>query len=174
MLTAPRPNFLATGEERNALARIAALERQLLETDGARRTLLTQRLNRLKGVLTWTLETEYHERLTSFDKNLRDLHQAVALLQEQYHQFVRVRQAATHSYEGYAKPISGLRTRVRQASAKVDLLMARQGHVLEVVAVDELQVRRQRLENYQNQARYALADSYDRATQAQARRAVGE
>jgi tyrosine-protein phosphatase YwqE len=125
-------------------------------------------------VLTWTLETEYHERLTSFDKNLRDLHQAVALLQEKYHQFVRVRQAASHSYEGYAKPIRGLRTRVGQAVAKVDLLMARQGHVLEVVAIDELRVRRQRLEDYQNQARYALADSYDRATQTQARRAVAE
>jgi hypothetical protein len=174
MLTAPRPHFLATREERQTLTRIEALEQQLLETNGANQAVLTQRLNRLRGVLTWTLETEYHERLTSLDKNLRDLHHTVALLQEKYHQFVRVRQAATHSYEGYAKPIGELRTRVRQAIAKVDLLMARQGHVLEVVAIDELQVRRQRLENYQNQARYALADSYDRATQAQARRAVGE
>lgn len=174
MLTAPRPNFLATTEERKALTRIAVLEQQLLATRGEDHAMLTQRLNRLKGVLTWTLETEYHERLTTFDKNLRDLHQAVAVLKEQYHQFVRVRQAASHSYEGYANPISGLRTRVRLASEKVDLLMARQGHLLEIVAIDELQVRRQRLEDYQNQARYALADSYDRATQAQARRAVGE
>jgi hypothetical protein len=174
MLTAPRPHFLATAEERQTLTRIEALEQRLLETNGANQAVLTQRLNRLKGVLTWTLETEYHERLTSFDKNLRDLHQAVALLQEKYHQFVRVRQAASHSYEGYAKPIRGLRTRVGQAVAKVDLLMARQGHVLEVVAIDELRVRRQRLEDYQNQARYALADSYDRATQTQARRAVAE
>jgi hypothetical protein len=52
--------------------------------------------------------------------------------------------------------------------------MARQGHVLEVVAINELQARRRRLETYRNQARFALADSYDRATQIQARRTVPE
>jgi hypothetical protein len=46
--------------------------------------------------------------------------------------------------------------------------MARQGQVLEIVAIDELVARRERLETYQDQARYALADSYDRATKAQA------
>jgi hypothetical protein len=32
------------------------------------------------------------------------------------------------------------------------------------VAIDELVARRDRLETYRDQARYALADSYDRAT----------
>jgi hypothetical protein len=45
--------------------------------------------------------------------------------------------------------------------------MARQGNVLEQVAVAELQVREQRLENYEVRARYAMADSYDRATAVQ-------
>jgi hypothetical protein len=40
--------------------------------------------------------------------------------------------------------------------------------VLELVAIDELVARRERLETYQDQARYALADSYDRATRARA------
>ena len=37
------------------------------------------------------------------------------------------------------------------------------------VAVDELVARRSRLESFGDKARFALADSYDRATQAQAR-----
>ena len=49
------------------------------------------------------------------------------------------------------------------AESRVNLLMARQGHILELVAVDELLARRDRLNNYRDQARYALADSYDRA-----------
>ena len=53
---------------------------------------------------------------------------------------------------------------MREALAKVGLLMARQGRTLELVAINELVKRRDRLENYQDQARYALADSYDRAT----------
>jgi tetratricopeptide (TPR) repeat protein len=174
MLTAPRPEFLATGEERDAMERIEDLEQRLRESSGANRESMQQRLKRLKGVLTWTLQTEYHERLTSLDRNLRELHQAVAVLDERYHRFVRVRQAATHSYQGFEKPVSRLRQRVSEAIARVDLLMARQGHVIEVVAINELESRRRRLQTYQNQARYALADSYDRATQAQARRADPE
>jgi len=47
----------------------------------------------------------------------------------------------------------------------VNLLMARQGRALELVAIDELVARRERLEAYEDQARYALADTYDRATE---------
>ena len=173
MLTAPRPEFLATTGEAQLLSRIESLE-QRLNAAGGEAPALRQRLGRLKGTLIWTLETEYHERLTDFNRNLRELHDSVAVLRDRYRQFVRVRQAATHSYVGYERPINRLRTRVGEAIARIDLLMAKQGHLIEVVAIDELQVRRERLQTYQNQARYALADSYDRATQVQARRTDAE
>jgi len=88
--------------------------------------------------------------------------------QAEYDQYVRSRQAATHSYVGYDTPIKRLRTKARESVSKVELLMARQGRLLEVVAIEELMARRSHLENYSNKARFALADSYDRATQAQA------
>jgi len=169
LLTTPRPEFLATREEQAVLARLEAMEAQLQDSESAFATSMRQRIKRLKGTLTWTLETEYHERLTRFDENLRGLDAAMAIAQEQYDQFVRTRQAATHSFVGYEKPVNRLRLQVQTAIDKVDLLMARQGRLLEVVAVDELIARRRRLENYGDKARFALADSYDRATQAQAR-----
>ena len=64
--------------------------------------------------------------------------------------------------------ITQLRRRVGEALQKVNLLMARQGHLLETVAISELQARRERLDGYQAQARYAVADSYDRAARLQA------
>ena len=48
--------------------------------------------------------------------------------------------------------------------------MARQGYVLEQVAVKELIARRGRLEKFGDKARFALADSYDRAAKMQAYR----
>ncbi len=170
LLTTPRPEFLATREEQAILSRLEKLEAQLLVSGSASTASMMRRIKRLKGTLTWTLETEYHERLTRFDENLRGLDEAMAIAQQQYDQYVRARQAATHSYVGYDKPISRLRAKVANATRKVELLMARQGHLLEVVAVEELVVRRGRLESYGDKARFALADSYDRATQAQARR----
>lgn len=169
LLTSPRPEFLATREEQAILSRLEKLEARLHGSDSAFSKSMMRRIKRLKGTLTWTLETEYHERLTRFDKNLRGLDQAMAIAQREYDQYVRARQAATHSYVGYAKPISRLRAKVANAVEKVEMLMARQGHLLEIVAAKELVARRSRLETYGDKARFALADSYDRATQAQAR-----
>ena len=45
--------------------------------------------------------------------------------------------------------------------------MARQGRVLEQMAINELELRRARLEEYQIKARFALAESYDRASKQQ-------
>jgi hypothetical protein len=157
LLTTPRPEFLATRAEQVLLARIENIETAIASSDPSpARAALEHRAQRLRGLLMWTLETEYHERLTKFDQNLRSLDEAMAVVSAQYDQFVRARQAATHSYTGFETPISRLRARVAEAVQKVDLLMARQG--------------RGRLENYRDKARFALADSYDRATQAQAMR----
>ena len=174
LLTTPRPEFLATREEQAILGRLEAMETQLQDSESAFATSTMQRIKRVKGTLIWTLETEYHERLTRFDENLRGLDAAMAVAQEQYDQFVRSRQAATHSYEGYDNPIKRLRMQVQAAIERVDLLMARQGRLLEVVAIEELVARRGRLESYGDKARFALADSYDRATQSQARRELAQ
>jgi len=168
MLTAPRPDFLATADERLALEALAAVEAGIGEPATAQEAALLERTERLRGLLTWELETRYHERFTEAHQNLVELNEVVDAMQAQYAAFVRTRQAALHSYVGYDDQIVQLRRRVAGALERLQLLMARQGHMLEVVAVNELSLRRQRLETYQNQARYAFADSFDRAAKAQA------
>jgi len=89
-------------------------------------------------------------------------------LKRQYDAFVRTRQAATQSYEGYDEVISRKRLQIGKALEKVDELMARQGNMLETMAVKELTARLERLAEFQIKALFAMADSYDRATRAQA------
>ena len=162
LLTAPRPALLATTDERLALERLRQIEKTLGHSRGGNGALCAE-VQRLQGVLTWRLYTEYPERLTQAHEHLHELSQDVRMLQEQYTAFVRARQAAVHSYAGYDQSISRLRTRVGDARERLDTLLARQGHIIEAVAIDELRTRRERLEAYQVQARYAVADSYDRA-----------
>jgi len=163
ILTAPRPALLATADERVSLERLRNIETALKHASGPEFAAQQARVQHLQGVLTWRLYTEYPERLTQAHKNLHELNADVAVLQEQYTAYVRARQAAVHSYAGYDQSIRGLRTHVGEALERVTTLLARQGHVIEAVAIDELNTRRQRLEAYQVQARYAVADSYDRA-----------
>jgi hypothetical protein len=168
MLTAPRPDFLATADERVMLETIAQLESRLGEANSPEDAALKWRIQRLRGLLSWELETRYHERFTEAHENLAELDDVVAAMEAQHEAYVRTRQAALHSYVGYDEQIARMRRQVEDALGRLQGLMARQGHMLEVVAVNELSLRRQRLEAYQGQARFAFADSYDRAAKAQA------
>src|ERR1051326_3980067 len=158
MLTAPRPDYLATADERIASERIALIEKKLGNSDTPESLALRRRLARLRGVLTWRVETEYPQRLTAAFKHLDELNTQVDVLNQRYEAFVRTRQAATHSYVGYDAQIARLRERTGSALKSVDILMARQGQMIESVAINQLEARRQRLVAQQIQARFGVAD----------------
>jgi tetratricopeptide (TPR) repeat protein len=174
MLVAPRPDYLATSQERIITQRIVALERKLNAVRGSARSELEARIRRLRGVMQWNILTQYDQRFTEAHQHLRDLNQEVDRLKKQYASFVRTRQAATQSYEGYGDTIRRLRYLIREGDEKVQVLMARQGNQLEVMAVSELTKRRERLSEYQIKARFAMADSYDRATRTQTQERLGQ
>jgi chromosome segregation ATPase len=167
MLTAPRPDYLATADELSAMDRIALIEKQLGDSANPEALALRQRVAHLRGTLTWRLETEYNDRLTAAQVHLNESNSQVDALNRQYESLVRARQAATQSYVGYDNQIARLRERVGDALQRVDLLMARQGHLIETVAINQLEARRKRLVAQQTEARYGVAASYDRAARAQ-------
>lgn len=167
MLTAPRPDYLATTAERIASERIALLEKQLGNSKTPESLALRRRLARLRGVLTWRVETEYPQRLTVAFEHLKELNTQIDVLQQRYESFVRARQAATHSYVGYDGQIAQLRERVGVALQHVETLKVRQGEIIESAAINQLEARRERLVAQQIQARFGIADSYDRAARAQ-------
>jgi hypothetical protein len=167
MLVVPRPDYLATAEERVISERIALSERKLTAGAAAVPGDVEARIARLRGVLHWNIYTEYDRRFTEAHTHLRDLNGEVERLKRQYAAFVRARQAATLSCEGYDDGIRRQRSLIQAAREKVGELMARQGHMLETMAVNELTARRERLADFQIKARFGMADSYDRATRAQ-------
>ena len=167
LLVSRRPEYLATADERDASDTLDKLTLALeASPDKADRDRL-YRVKRLKGVLEWRLETEYDERLTEAYKHLHLLDEHIEKLNRIYQSFIRTRQAATQSYEGYTIPLKQLRTRLQQTQIKLNGIMARQGRMLETMAINRLDTRRKRLEDYQVKARFAMAESYDRATSRQ-------
>jgi len=167
MLLNPRPDYLATAQERIVRERLAQMEQTLGDAGAEQRPELTARIKRLRGVLTWNIQMNYDQRLTAAHRNLQELNRDVAQMNRQYTAFVRTRQAATQSYDGYEGTISRLRQRIEAALEQVATLLASQGRLIEVMAVNELTSRRTRLEDFQVKTRFALADSYDRASRAE-------
>ncbi|MFN2365631.1 MAG: hypothetical protein ABR523_04110, partial [Desulfurivibrionaceae bacterium] len=174
MLVAPRPDYLATMEERIFGERIVRLEQAVAARSTGEPGQLAERIGRLRGVLDWKIYSQYDQRFTEAHESLRDLNRFADLLPARYFSFVRTRQGAVQSYQGYDDAIRRLRIRIKAAKGEVRELMARQGHMLEVMALNELTGRRTRLEEFQVKARFAMADSYDRATGAQGRKGEGQ
>jgi len=172
MLVVPNPDYLATSKERIISENINRLESNLTAGGAVMSTAIAARIDRLRGILKWNIYTDYDRRFTEAHKHLQDLNSEIELLKKQYTAFVRTRQAATQSYQGYGDTIRRQRILIREAHEKVGQLMARQGHMLELMAVNELSKRRDRLAEFQIKARFAMADSYDRATRAQAQERV--
>ncbi|PKN11687.1 MAG: hypothetical protein CVU69_11055 [Deltaproteobacteria bacterium HGW-Deltaproteobacteria-4] len=172
MLVAPRPDYLATAGERISREELTYLEQRLNSSGSKAAPEIDDRIRRLRGVLAWNIATEYDQRFTDAHQHLRALNQEVDLLNQQYTAFVRTRQAATQSYEGYDETIRQQRLLIQSAREKTQVLMARQGSMLEIMAVNELSKRRDRLDEYQVKARFALADSYDRASKTQLQKGV--
>jgi len=167
MLISPKPELLATVNERIFLHQIASLEEGYKKRGLSDDDPLMVRVSRLRGSINWNIYTDYDTRLTDAHKHLYELDKYVKELLESYQAFVRTRQAATQSYKGYDKTLQQLKIRINQAQSKVKALMSRQGYLLEQMAVNELELRRKQLEVYQVKARFALAESYDRATKKQ-------
>jgi len=167
MLISPRPEYLATSEERQALENITALEEIIATNPNAVSEDTVRRVKRLRGILSFRVHSEYDQRLTDAYNNLISLDEVIKQLKITYNSFIRTRQAATQSYEGYTIPIRQLRTRLFTAQRELKGIMAKQGRMIETMAINELDSRRKRLEEYQIKARFAMAESYDRATKAQ-------
>jgi hypothetical protein len=168
MLVVPRPDYLATSGERVFGEQIMQLEKKLTAGGSTVPEGIEARIKRLRGVLHWNIYTDYDRRFTEAYNHLYDLNHEVDKLKKKYNAFVRTRQAATQSYKGYDDVIRRLRFLIREAREKVGELMARQGHMLESMAVNELTRRRERLAEFQIKVRFAMAESYDRAIRAKA------
>jgi hypothetical protein len=167
MLISRRPEYLAKADERNTLDRLAKIKLYLSSNPQYKTEAVLSRVERLNGVINWQIETDYDQRLTEAYQHLHELDEYIQKLNDIYRSFIRTRQAATQSYEGYEIPIRQLRTRLLATQVKLNGIMARQGRILDTLAINELDGRRQRLEEYQVKARFALAESYDRATRKQ-------
>jgi len=167
MLTAPHPEYLATAAERTALDEVTRLEQKLSAGGKAVPADVAARIKRLRGVIRFGIYTEYDRRFTEAHRHLRDLNSDIARLKKAYISFVRARQAATQSYEGYNNIIHTLKSRIAIAREKVMELMPKQGEILTNMAVSELSKRRDRITEYQTKAHFAMADSFDRTTRAQ-------
>ncbi len=145
------------------LARVQAiLQSSAASTDpelvGAR-----ERAARVAGALTWQLAQAQAARLWEAKKNLRDVD---AQLTQARGRDAALAQAQTDEptrFDAFAKRIAALDPNIKALLPRVVALSSEQQQAVQDIAVAELTRQKERLAGYTLQARFAVAQLYDRA-----------
>ncbi len=158
---------LGTADERTQWAKVRQLETAASNASGNDADeLRTERdkVRLMKGVLYWRLDAQFKERSYAERRALRSLD---ALLNETQNRWVRVQRARNSvptNTGDFAARIAALAARIATLKERLAQSAQQQDHYLEQLASTALLEQKDRLAAYQVQARFALADIYDRAT----------
>ncbi|OOZ39533.1 hypothetical protein BOW53_11105 [Solemya pervernicosa gill symbiont] len=161
---------LATLEEQQQRAKLASIKRRLnrfpIEADGSHSAMLTDLHHKQRifsGLLQWQLQQAYPERLWQAQKLLKTLKQPLDQIASQGQQITAALIELPKGFQGFALRINEQRSRISQLQQRVEENHLAQKEALQQLVMNTLQQSRERLAQYQVQARYALAQLYDRA-----------
>jgi hypothetical protein len=157
---------LGTPAQRAQWQRISNIEAGLdAEPDSAETTARRERVKLVKGVLYWQLRQGYRENLYEQRRELKSLDSALAESGRRWLRVEQARKTAPTTTGDLAARIDTLQQRMTALRARLAAASTAQGDLLADIAVAELEEQKQRLGDYEVQARYALATIYDRAAE---------
>lgn len=152
---------LATDREHELLARLESIRSRL-----SRRPSTDEEWERyrvLRGLMRWDIETGYPDRLWQAKKSLQELNAALADNARERADIVRVRNTLPGEFDAFETRIAALKPRITRLQGLTTELALAQEAQLNDLAINELQVRRERLVSYLTQARFAVAQIYDQS-----------
>lgn len=158
---------LGTAEQREQWQRLLDVEAGLAaQPDNAETAAAREKLQLIKGVLYWDLNQAFKERLYQQRRQLAELDRALAEANTRWLRVQQARESVPVSTGEQGERIATLQQRLAALRARLAEAAGAQQTLLADLAAFELQSQRQRLEDYEIQARFALAAIYDRASEA--------
>ena len=156
---------LGTGEQRAQWARVKELEEGYAAAgDDLEAVEARDKLHLIKGVLYWQLDQQFRERDYQLRRQLRSVDRALNQVQNRWVRVQKARASVPQNTGEFAARIQALQGRIDALRGRLAQAEALQGAYLEQLAEQELVAQQERLAAYQVQARFALADIYDRAS----------
>ena len=124
----------------------------------------SERLRLAKGALTWELAQQYPQRVHQAGRQLQAIDTQLKDAQQSEQALAQAQKDAPQRFEAFAARIAELDKRIQALSPRVVALSNEQQIGIQDLAVAELLLQKQRLAVYATQARFAVAQLYDRAT----------
>jgi hypothetical protein len=158
----------ADAKARELLERLASVQATLKaagadpELDRAR-----QRARLAAGALTWQLAQQFPARVWESRKGLGAIDTGLAEARRRDAALVQAQRDEPARFERFGQRVGELDQRIRALIPRVAALTTDQQQQVQELAVAELQRQKERLAVYATQARFAVAQLYDRATVSQ-------
>jgi len=154
----------ADAAERDLLARIDNVRRGLEQMGSDPDTAaMREKLRLASGALTWQLAQKFPDRLWQARKALNATDAAISEVRRREAELAQAQQDEPAKHEQFAQRIAELEASVRGMIPRVAALTLEQQGQVQELAVAELTRQKERLVAYTTQARFAVAQLYDRA-----------
>jgi hypothetical protein len=158
---------LATPKEREQWDHIAVLAARLATLPPSlERDNVADKLRLVKGVLYWRLDTAFKARSYQEQRALHQTDQALDELQNRWVRVQRARASVANNNGDFAARVTALGNRIADLHARLLTAQRQQAVYLDGLAEAQLNAQQSRLQAYAEQARFALANIYDRAAEA--------
>jgi hypothetical protein len=125
---------------------------------------LADKVRLMSGVLGWELASQWPDRLWQARKALRDADSGLEEAQAREARLARAQREEPQRFAAFGKRIDALEAQINVLIPRVASLTKDQQQHVQGIAVAELTLAQERLAQYQTQARFALAQLYDRAS----------
>jgi hypothetical protein len=124
---------------------------------------LADKVRLLSGALAWQLAQDFPSRLWVAQKALRDADAQIAQAEGRSAAIAKAQRDEPARFDAFSRRIDALEASLGALIPRVAALSTEQQQAVQGIAVAELTRQQQRLAEYQTQARFALAQLYDRA-----------
>jgi len=154
----------ADAKERALRVRLERV-RATLERDGAdpQLTGASERYRRVAGAMSWQLAQQFPVRLWDAKKDFRQLALELERARARDADLARAQREEPAHFDQFAARIAALQLRIQALIPRVTALLELQREAVQEMAVAELEAQKERLTVYTIQARFAVAQIYDRA-----------
>lgn len=158
------PIAFADPKQDELLQRLASVQAAIKANDKDPEVAkLTDKVRLLSGALAWQLAQDFPSRLWVAQKALRDADLQIAQAEGRSEAIAKAQREEPARFDAFARRIDALEASLNGLIPRVAALTTEQQQAVQGIAVAELTRQQQRLAEYQTQARFALAQLYDRA-----------
>jgi len=151
----------ADAKQLDLLARVTSAQ-AAVANDDPELASARQRVRLAAGALTWQLAQDYTARAWAAKKDLKDIDDRIANAQRVDAELAQAQRDEPARFEAFGQRIAALRPMLDGMIPRVAALTKEQQIALQDIAVAELSRQKERLAAYTTQARFAVAQLYDR------------